>query len=345
MSDENPLIAALHGKSQQRIPLWLMRQAGRYLPEYRAIRQRVGGFLELCLTPELAAEVTLQPLRRFPLDAAILFSDILIIPHALGQAVRFAEGEGPILEPIGTPADLARLSSVPEQNVFQAVEHALRLVKRDLPKDIALIGFAGAPWTVASYMVEGGGSKDFSEVKGWAYRDPDSFQRLIDRLVDVTSAYLIRQVEAGADVLQIFDSWVGVLPERELVRWGLQPTMEIVRRVKAAKPQVPIIVFPRGVGLQYGRYADEAGVDALCLDTTMPLGWAARELQQRVALQGNLDPVLLATGGHPMRQAATEILDSLGRGPFVFNLGHGVLPNTPAEHVAELCTLVQDWRP
>jgi uroporphyrinogen decarboxylase len=344
MPIEKPLLAALQGKVPPQVPIWLMRQAGRYLPEYRAVRQQVGGFLELCLTPELAAEVTLQPLRRFPLDAAIVFSDILIIPHSLGQAVSFVEGEGPVLHAVHSAADLARLSPKPDGEVLRAIEDTLRRVKKELPAGTALIGFAGAPWTVASYMVEGGSSKDFRVVKSWAYGEPQSFQRLIDLLVDTTAAYLIRQIEAGADAVQLFDSWVGALPESELMRWGLRPTMEIVRRVKAAKPNVPIILFPRGAGLHYERYAREAGAEALCLDTATPLAWAARELQPRVAVQGNLDPVLLVAGGGAMRRAATEILESLGRGPFVFNLGHGILPQTPIEHVSELCALVQSWR-
>jgi uroporphyrinogen decarboxylase len=345
MTATKPILRALAGKAGQPVPVWLMRQAGRYLPEYRAVRQRVGGFLELCLTPELAAEVTLQPLRRFPFDAAIVFSDILITPYVLGQPVRFAEGEGPLLDPVRSVADLSRLSTSRNEKAMEAVATTLNLVKAQLPEAVALIGFAGAPWTVASYMVEGGGSKDFSAVKAWAYGDPQGFQRLMDLLVEVTTDYLIRQIEAGADVLQIFDSWVGVLPEAELLRWGLAPTMEIVRRVKAAKPATPIILFPRGAGLHYRRYAEQAEVNALCLDTTTPPQWAARELQQRMAVQGNLDPVALLAGGAAMRDATTAILEVFGSAPFIFNLGHGILPETPIDHVAELCRIVRDWRP
>jgi uroporphyrinogen decarboxylase len=341
---EKPLLQVLSGKTPPRVPLWLMRQAGRYLPEYRAVREKTAGFLDMCLTPELAAEVTLQPLRRFPLDAAIIFSDILVIPYALGQKVTFEEGRGPVLEPIRTVADLGRLSAARMTEMLAPVEAALRRVAGALPEGAALIGFAGAPWTVASYMIEGGSSRDFAAIKRWAYGDPDSFRRLIDLLVEVTSDYLVRQVDAGAEVLQIFDSWAGVLVERGLDIWALAPTVEIVRRVKAARPGVPIIVFPRGVGTQYAAYAEGSGCDALSLDQAVPLDLARRELQPRVALQGNLDPMLLVAGGAAMRDEAARILETLASGPFVFNLGHGIVPQTPVEHVAELCELVHGWR-
>jgi uroporphyrinogen decarboxylase len=320
-----------------------MRQAGRYLPEYRAVREKASGFLDMCLTPELAAEVTLQPLRRFPLDAAIIFSDILVIPHALGQKVTFEEGRGPVLEPLRTADDLGRLSALRVAEILAPVEAALRRVAGMLPEGAALIGFAGAPWTIASYMIEGGSSRDFTEVKRWAEGDPASFRRLIELLVEVTSEHLVRQVDAGAEALQIFDSWASALVERGLEEWALAPTTEIVRRVKAARPDVPIIVFPRGVGTQYAIYP-ESGCDALSLDPVVPLDWARRELQPRVALQGNLDPMLLVAGGEAMHEEATRILATLAGGPFVFNLGHGIVPQTPVEHVAELCALVHGWR-
>jgi uroporphyrinogen decarboxylase len=345
MSAQKPLLQALSGKTLSRVPLWLMRQAGRYLPEYRAVREKTASFLDLCLTPELAAEVTLQPLRRFPLDAAIIFSDILVVPHALGQKVSFEEGRGPVLEPLRTAADLARLSAARSAEVLAPVEAALRQVAAALPEGAALIGFAGAPWTVASYMIEGGSSRDFAEIKRWAYGDPGSFQRLIGLLVEVTSDYLVRQVDAGAEALQIFDSWAGVLPERALAAWALTPTAEIVRRVKAARPGVPVIVFPRGIGTQYAVYAESGSCDALSLDPAVPLDWAGRELQPRVALQGNLDPMLLVVGGAAMREETKRILEMLAKGPFVFNLGHGIVPQTPIDHVAELCELVHGWRP
>jgi uroporphyrinogen decarboxylase len=339
-----PLLQVLHGQVVPRVPIWLMRQAGRYLPEYRAVRENAGSFLDLCFTPELAAEVTLQPLRRFGLDAAIIFSDILVVPAALGQHVAFEEGHGPVLEPVRTPTDLSRLSRVRFGETLRPVSEAIALVREKLPPARALFGFAGAPWTVASYMVEGGGGSDFSTVKAWAYREPDSFAGLIDLLVEVTAEYLLQQIDAGADVLQIFDSWAGVLPDSALERWALRPTVEIVRRVGAKRPDVPIVVFPRGIGANYLRYASECDCTGLSLDTSVAPAWAARELQPLKVVQGNLDPLLLVVGGDAMRDAAKRILDSLGDQRFIFNLGHGILPQTPADHVAALCDLVHDWR-
>lgn len=339
-----PLVRVLNRERLARPPLWLMRQAGRYLPEYRELRARAGGFLDMCLRPELAVEATLQPVRRFALDAAILFSDILVVPYALGQAVAFSEGEGPLLEPVRDAAGLARLSMACLEKrlapVYEAVEH----VAASLPVETALIGFAGAPWTVASYMVEGGTSRDFLAVKSWASGRPKEFSELVDILVEATVEHLIRQVKAGADVLQLFDSWAGALPEAEFDRWCVEPVREIVRRLAIACPDVPIIGFPRGAGLGYQRFIERTGVRAVGLDPTVPLNWAARELQPRCTLQGNLDPVFLVVGGTPLRQQAERILQTWGQGPFIFNLGHGVLPTTPPEHVAELVDLVRTWR-
>jgi uroporphyrinogen decarboxylase len=322
-----------------------MRQAGRYLPEYRAVRARARSFLGMCLTPELAVEVTLQPIRRYPLDAAIIFSDILIVPHALGQRVTFEEGQGPLLEPVQRADQLEGLTLTGFAERLAPVGTAIGSVRRELPAHVALFGFAGAPWTVASYMIEGRGGTDFATIKTWAYREPDSFDRLIDLLTEATSVYLLQQIDAGAEVLQIFDSWAGVLSGSMLERWGLRPTSEIIRRVKAAHPDVPIIVFPRGIGASYKRYAAVCGCDALSLDTTVPTAWAAAELQPALAVQGNLDPLALVEGGAAMENEAGHILESLGRGPFIFNLGHGVVPQTPPEHVAELCRLVHSWKP
>jgi uroporphyrinogen decarboxylase len=321
-----------------------MRQAGRYLPEYRAVRAQAGSFLELCFTPELAVEVTLQPIRRFPLDAAIIFSDILVIPHALGQPVSFEEGQGPVLVPIRSAAELQALSLDRLAEMLAPVAAAITAVRRQLPERVALFGFAGAPWTVASYMIEGGGGSDFAVAKAWAYREPESFGRLIDLLVDATSAYLLSQVEAGAEVLQIFDSWAGALSPAALERWALRPTAEIVRRVKAKHPEIPIVVFPRGIGASYARYAAECGCDGLSLDTGVAADWAASALQRTMAVQGNLDPLALVSGGSAMREEATGILERLAGGPFVFNLGHGILPQTPPEHVTALCELVHGWK-
>ena len=344
MKPAKPVIAALQRQAGGHVPIWLMRQAGRYLPEYRAVRARTGSFLELCFTPELAVEVTLQPIRRFPLDAAIIFSDILVVPHALGQAVRFEDGQGPLLEPIRSAAEVRNLSLDRLAATLAPVGAAIAAVRQELPAPIALFGFAGAPWTVASYMVEGSGGSEFAIVKSWAYREPESFGVLIDLLVDATTTYLLQQIEAGVEILQIFDSWAGVLSPTQLERWALQPTAEIVRRVKAKHPDVPIVVFPRGIGASYARYAAECGCDGLSLDTSVAPEWAAATLQPRVTVQGNLDPLALVAGGDAMRAEATRILERLASGPFVFNLGHGILPQTPPEHVAALCELVHSWK-
>ncbi len=342
---EKTLLRALKGETAMPPPIWLMRQAGRYLPEYRAIRVKAKNFLELCLTPELAVEVTLQPIRRYGFDAAILFSDILVVPHALGQRVWFEEGVGPRLEPLQRSQDLVRLSVDGLHETLAPVYETLRRLRVELPEQTALIGFAGAPWTVASYMIEGATSKDFAAAKTWAYRAPDEFALIIDLLVESTSDYLIAQVEAGAEVLQLFDSWAGVWPEAALRRWCLEPAAEIIRRVKVVHPDVPVILFPRGVGALYEVFAGEAGAEGLGLDTTVPLAWAREHLQGSVALQGNLDPLLLVAGGAAMDQAVVRILDTLGAGPFIFNLGHGITPETPPEHVERLISQVRAWRP
>ena len=343
-SNNKLLLRALRGADCERVPFWLMRQAGRYLPEYRATRAMAGSFMELCLTPELAAEVTLQPVRRFAMDGAILFSDILVVPYGLGQSVTFEDGQGPLLGPVRAPADLAGLSVERLGPTLEPVYEAIRLLRRKLPTGTALIGFAGAPWTLAAYMVEGGSSRDFGEVKGWAYRHPDSFARLIDLLIDATALHLTAQIAAGAEAVQIFDSWAGILPDDQLQRWALGPTREVVRRVKATHPEVPVIVFPRGVGAFYRDYAEGAGADALSLDTSVPIDWAAQTLQPHVAVQGNLDPGLLVVGGEPLVRAVERILGRLGPRRLVFNLGHGVLPQTPPEHVALLAATIRDWK-
>lgn len=345
MTAEKPIIAALRRQPCPQVPIWLMRQAGRYLPEYRAVRRQAKTFLDLCFTPELAVEVTLQPIRRFALDAAIIFSDILVVPHAMGQRVTFEEGRGPVLEPIRSREQLDRLSLDQVRERLAPVAIAIGLVRQQLPERVALFGFAGAPWTVASYMVEGAGGSDFATVKSWAYREPESFDALIALLVEATTSYLLQQIEAGAEVLQIFDSWAGVLSPAALERWALKPTIEIVRRVKAAHPAIPIVVFPRGVGAAYARYAAECPCDGLSLDTSVEPAWAAAALQPRMAVQGNLDPIVLAGGGASIEGEANEILKRLAGGPFIFNLGHGIVPQTPPEQVAALCDLVHGWKP
>ena len=338
-----PMLAALAGEVRQRPPFWLMRQAGRYLPEYRELRAKAGSFLDMCYNPDHAVEVTLQPLRRYDMDAAILFSDILVVPHALGQPLAFQEGEGPKLDPVRNVEDLKRLSRDRFHERLEPVYETVRRLSSAIPAHTTLIGFAGAPWTIACYMVEGAGSKEYAHVKRWAYGDPVGFGVLMDLLVEVTADYLCTQIEAGAEVVQLFDSWAGVLPAGEFRRWVIEPTRQIVDRVKARHPSIPVIGFPRGAGLSYEAYVSGSGVDAVGLDTTVPVAWAAGNLQSRLPVQGNLDPIMLAAGGEALRNAAWEILEALAGKPFVFNLGHGVIQTTPPEHVAELARLIRDW--
>jgi len=336
-----PLLRALAGETMNLPPVWLMRQAGRYLPEYRELRQRVPGFLDLCFTPELACEATMQPVRRFGMDGAILFSDILVVAYGLGQAVSFREGEGPVLSPIRSAAEARALSLDDFPDRVAPVQETVARVATVLPAETALIGFAGAPWTVASYMVEGGTSRDFARVKGWAFTDPAGFAELIDRIVEATILYLSGQVAAGAEVVQLFDSWAGVLPEAAFRRWVIAPTRRITAALKETHPNLPIIGFPRGAGLMYRAYFSESGVDALGLDSMVPPEIARRTLQSIGPVQGNLDPLLLVAGGEAMATAVSAIRRCLAGGPFVFNLGHGIVPETPVEHVAELLGLLR----
>ena len=337
-----PLLRALARETLTRPPWWLMRQAGRYLPEYREVRSKAHDFVELCLSPTLAAELTLQPIRRYGMDGAILFSDILLVPHALGQKLTFREGEGPILEPIENRSGIARLD--PRQVVprLEPVFETIGRVAESLGPQTALIGFAGAPWTVATYMVEGGSSRDFRQVKGWAYRDVEGFAALIGILVESTINFLTAQIEAGAEVVQLFDTWAGVLPEPAFGRWVIEPTRAIVTALKQRFPDHPIIGFPRGAGLLYERYIKETGVGGIGLDATVPSGHARERLQPLATVQGNLDPILLITGGSSLEAAVRELYQSLGGGSFVFNLGHGVLPETPPENVDALARLIAE---
>jgi uroporphyrinogen decarboxylase len=333
--EEKLLLTALRGDVTPRPPVWLMRQAGRYLPEYRAVRGSVGGFLDLCYTPELAEEVTLQPIRRFGFDAAILFSDILVVPHALGVGLRFVEGLGPQLDPVRCHADVDRLERG-DIGSLQPVYETLRRLQHSLPAETALIGFAGAPWTLAAYMVEGGGSRDFAVARTFARQERELFARLIDRLVTAVTAFLDGQIGAGAEAVQLFDSWAGVLPPGELRAWCIEPTRRIVEELRRRRPQVPIVCFPRGVGVGYIDFAALVRPDALGLDTTVPMGWAAGALPRRICLQGNLDPVALLAGDEAMLMEA-EAIRSAARGrAHVFNLGHGVLPQTGPDAVARL---------
>jgi uroporphyrinogen decarboxylase len=322
--------------------MWLMRQAGRYLPEYRQVRASVGGFLELCYTPALAAEVTLQPIRRYGFDAAILFSDILVVPDALGQGVRFVEGEGPRLDAIGSSAELARLDPSATGGKFGRVYETVARLSQDLPPETALIGFCGAPWTVATYMVGGQGSSDQAAARQLAYRDRTTFARLIDIVTEASIDYLDGQVRAGADVLQIFDSWAGNLPDGEFEAWVMAPTKRIVTELRRRHPDTPIIGFPRGAGANAERYVVETGVEGLGCDTAMPLQ-QMRALADRsgVAVQGNLDPLLLAAGGPTFEARVRETLQVMRGAPFIFNLGHGIVPHTPPENVARLVELVR----
>ncbi len=336
-----PMLAALAGQKLERPPFWLMRQAGRYLPEYRQVRAQAGGFLDLCLNPELACEVTLQPLRRYGMDAAILFSDILIVPWALGQGLRFAEGEGPVLDAIRDQAGLSRLDPAGLQRRAAPIYETVSRIRAALDPRTALIGFAGSPWTVACYMVEGGGSKEYAQVKRFAYGDPVGFARLIDLLVDATTDYLAAQVEAGAEILQLFDSWAGVLSAADFRRFSIEPTRRIVAALKQRYPHVPIIGFPRMAGLNLEAYVAATGVDAVSLDPGVPPEWAAKHLQPKVTVQGNLDPVLLLTGGQGLDDATNHLLQTLGQGPFIFNLGHGIIKETPPDHVDRLAKLIR----
>ena len=318
-STGKPLIQALSGQQPERPPFWLMRQAGRYLPEYRELRASTGGFLDLCHNPRLAAEVTLQPLQRFSMDGAILFSDILVIPEALGQKLEFREGEGPVLDALDDGKDLARLKFEGLRDRLATVYEAIERVRATLPDAAALIGFAGAPWTIATYMVEGRASRDS------------------------ISLHLIAQAEAGAEAVQIFDSWAGILPKSLFERLSLIPILEIAERFKAAHPQIPFIAFPRGAGSWYPRFAASPFVDGVSVDTFLPPEWARDNIQNLCTVQGNLDPIALLTGGDVLRREAIAILEILGNGPFVFNLGHGVVKQTPPEHVGELARLIKNW--
>ena len=333
---------ALRRESVERTPIWLMRQAGRYLPEYLATRAQAGDFLTLAGTPELAAEVTLQPIRRYGFDASILFSDILILPHVMGLGLGFTPGEGPKFErPLRDPADIAKLPRPDPNDDTASVMEAVRLIRRDLPADVPLIGFAGSPWTVATYMVEGGSSRDFKRAKKMLLEHPEESDRLIAHLADSTGDYLVAQVEAGADALMVFDSWGGVLSPAMFERFSLAGMQRIVDRVRQAQPGVPIILFAKGCGGMLETLAD-TGCDALGLDWTTRLGDARRRVGDRVALQGNLDPVVLTTSPEVIRSAVADVLEDFGPGSgHIFNLGHGITPDVPPEHVQVLVETVR----
>ncbi len=339
-----PFLEVLAGRRQAVPPIWMMRQAGRYLPEYREVRARAGGFLDLCFNPEFAAEVTLQPIRRFGFDAAIIFSDILVIPLALGRAVAFEAGEGPRLDPLDTPDKIATLRREADFEKLEPVYEALRRVRAELDATIALIGFCGAPWTVATYMVAGHGTPDQGPARLLAYRHPEAFARIIDTLVDTSIQYLLGQLQAGADCLQVFDTWAGVLSPREFQRWSVEPMRRIVEGVRAKVPDAKIIGFPRGAGALLPFYVEATGVDAVSIDWAAEPALIRERVQNRVAVQGNLDPLVLIAGGAALDQATDDVLSNYGRGRLIFNLGHGIQPETPIAHVEQMLKRVRAYK-
>ena len=336
-----PFLDVLAGQKLKVPPLWMMRQAGRYLPEYREVRAKAGGFLDLCFTPELAAEVTLQPIRRFQFDAAIIFSDILVIPYALGRNVAFEAGEGPRLDPLDTPEKIGQLRQDADFNKLEPVFEALRRVRAALAPEVALIGFCGAPWTVATYMVAGHGTPDQAPARLLAYRHPQAFAKIIDALVENSIRYLVGQLDAGAEALQIFDTWAGVLPTREFERWSIEPTRRIVRGVRRHKPDARIIGFPRGAGALLPAYVAETCVDAVSIDWAAEPELIRSQVQSKVAVQGNLDPLALIAGGAALDAAIDDVLANYGSGRLIFNLGHGIQPETPIAHVEQMVKRVR----
>jgi uroporphyrinogen decarboxylase len=339
-----PFLDVLAGRRQPAPPLWMMRQAGRYLPEYRELRARAGSFLDLCFTPEFAAEVTLQPIRRFGFDAAIIFSDILVLPYALGRSVRFEIGEGPRLDPLDTPDKVTSLASRADFAQLEPVYEALRRVRGELDAKTALIGFCGAPWTVATYMVAGQGTPDQAPARLMAYRHPQAFSKIIDVLVDNSIEYLLGQLKAGADALQIFDTWAGVLSPREFSRWSVEPTARIVAGVRKERPDAKIIGFPRGAGALLPAYIGETEVNAVSIDWTADPAFIRERVQSKVAVQGNLDPLALIAGGDALDRAIDDVLSNYAGGRLIFNLGHGIQPETPIAHVERMVKRVREYK-
>jgi uroporphyrinogen decarboxylase len=336
---DKPLLSVLSGRKAEKTPIWLMRQAGRYLPEYRALRADKGGFLELVQDPEAAAEVTLQPIRRFGFDGAILFSDILMVPFALGQDLRFEAGEGPRLSPPLVDSAIGRLDSARDR--LEPVYRTVEKVSKCLPKATTFLGFAGSPWTVATYMVAGQGSRDQAEARRLAYRDPGAFQAIVEAISELSVEYLSRQVESGVEAVQLFDSWAGSLSPAQFERWVIAPTAALVAAFKARHPDTPIIGFPKGAGGKLPAYARETGVDAIGLDETVDPAWADSALPPGMPVQGNLDPLALIAGGEALESGVRRTLSSLAGRPHIFNLGHGILPDTPIPHVEKLIELVR----
>ncbi|WP_340266410.1 uroporphyrinogen decarboxylase [Sphingobium mellinum] len=337
-----PLLSVLKGERRDPPPMWLMRQAGRYLPEYRALRAEKGGFLELVYDSAAAAEVTIQPLRRFGFDGAILFSDILIVPYAMGQTLWFEAGEGPRLAPILAEHELTALA--PDFERFEAVYETVRQVKAALDPSVTFLGFAGSPWTISTYMVAGQGSRDQGAARRMAYQQPERFGALIDAIVDATVTYLSGQVGAGVDAVQLFDSWAGSLAPLEFDRWVIEPNRQIVQRLKALHPAVPIIGFPKGAGAKLADYAVGTGVDAVGVDETVDPHWANRALPAELPVQGNLDPLALIAGGRAVEESVDNIRAAFAGRPHILNLGHGILPDTPITHVEALIAYVRQGK-
>ncbi len=342
LHSKKPILQALYGHSCSSPPLWMMRQAGRYLPEYRKIRQQAGSFLTLCYTPALAVEVTLQPIRRFGCDAAILFSDILVIPDALGNNVTFKEGEGPVVAPIREEKDLQRLKIENVLSHLAPVYEAVSSISAKLPTTTALIGFAGSPWTVATYMIEGRSSRDFILAKTMAYSSPELLSRLISILTEATILHIDAQIRAGAEVIQLFDSWSGILAEDEFTRFVIEPTKKIVDSIHILHPNVPIIGFPKGAGIEYERYATKTGINGLSIDQYMPLSWVNSHIPNTITLQGCLDPLLLLGNNTTLIERTTKICTAFRNRPFIYNLGHGILPETPIENVEIMINTVRN---
>lgn len=339
MTEAKPLLATLKGERREVPPVWLMRQAGRYLPEYRALRAEKGGFLALVNDSAAAAEVTLQPIRRFGFDGAILFSDILMVPNALGQGLSFGAGEGPALAP--PLVDHALASLQPDLTILDPVYATVARVAAALPAETTFLGFAGSPWTVATYMVAGHGSRDQSETRRYAYADPDAFAEIIDAIAHCTVEYLSRQIQAGVEAVQLFDSWSGSLSPAQFERWVIAPNATIVAAIHQRHPGVPVIGFPKGVGEKLPAYAKATGVDAVGVDETIDPEWAAANLPAGMPVQGNLDPLALIAGGATLDSAIDRVLAAFADRPHVFNLGHGILQDTPIAHVEALLARVR----
>jgi uroporphyrinogen decarboxylase len=341
VSVNKKLLNVLNGKREKIPPVWMMRQAGRYLPEYRATREQAGSFLDLCFNPQLAAEVTLQPIRRFHFDGAILFSDILVVPYALGRKVDFVVGEGPKLEPIEDAVTAQAIRREIDHGKLDPVYETIRRVKAELPPDVTFLGFCGAPWTVATYMIAGQGTPDQEPARLFAYRHPDAFDDLIQVLVKASAEYLIRQLKAGVDAVQIFDTWAGILPPEEFARWCITPVRRIILAVRDEIPDAKIIGFPRGAGTILERYVTELPVNAVGLDWMIDKTFARERIQKIKPVQGNLDPVALIAGGEALDRAVDDVMRAFSDGPFIFNLGHGITPQTPIAHVEQMLKRVR----